>query len=136
MKQFQTDLGGIQVDGIPGQMTQAALQKAVGESWQRSTEKNATAGENATGTFWDEIEYFTPPEFACPCGCGTGDPEESLVRKVDEIRRRLGGLIEIDDYEVGTLNCFTPLAMEQAYAEVLLTLQNWVQEALEKEEYA
>lgn len=45
----------------------------------------------------------------------------------------VGGLIEIDDYEVGTLNCFTPLAMEQAYAEVLLTLQNWVQEALEKE---
>lgn len=45
----------------------------------------------------------------------------------------VGGLIEIDDFEVGTLNTFTPLAMEQAYAEVLLTLQNWVEEALEKE---
>jgi hypothetical protein len=44
----------------------------------------------------------------------------------------VGGLIEIDDFEVGTLNCFTPLAMEQAYAEVLLVLQNWVEEALEK----
>ncbi|MBQ8797179.1 MAG: hypothetical protein IJZ56_03175, partial [Oscillospiraceae bacterium] len=46
----------------------------------------------------------------------------------------VGGLIEIDDYEVGTLDCFTPLAMEQAYAEVLLVLQNWIEEALLKEE--
>lgn len=44
----------------------------------------------------------------------------------------VGGLIEIDDHEVGTLDRFTPLAMEQAYAEVLLVLQNWVEEALEK----
>lgn len=44
----------------------------------------------------------------------------------------VGGLIEIDDYEVGTFDCFTPLAMEQAYAEVLLVLQNWVEEAIEK----
>jgi hypothetical protein len=44
----------------------------------------------------------------------------------------VGGLIEIDDYEVGTLDSFTPLAMEQAYAEVLLVLQNWVEEALLK----
>jgi hypothetical protein len=44
----------------------------------------------------------------------------------------VGGLIEIDDYEVGTLDSFTPLAMEQAYAEVLLVLQNWCEEALLK----
>lgn len=44
----------------------------------------------------------------------------------------VGGLIEIDDYEVGTLDSFTPLAMEQAYAEVLLVLQNWCEEALNK----
>lgn len=44
----------------------------------------------------------------------------------------VGGLIEIDDFEVGTLECFTPLAMEQAYAEVLLVLQNWCEEALLK----
>lgn len=45
----------------------------------------------------------------------------------------VGGLIEIDDFEVGSLNLYTPLAMEQAYAEVLLVLQNWVREAMEKE---
>lgn len=44
----------------------------------------------------------------------------------------VGGLIEIDDFEVGTLTRFTPLAMEQAYAEILLVLQNWCEEALEK----
>ena len=44
----------------------------------------------------------------------------------------VGGLIEIDDHEVGTLDSFTPLAMEQAYAEVLLVLQNWCEEALLK----
>lgn len=44
----------------------------------------------------------------------------------------VGGLIEIDDHEVGTLDRFTPLAMEQAYAEVLLVLQNWCEEALLK----
>lgn len=44
----------------------------------------------------------------------------------------VGGLIEIDDFEVGTLDSFTPLAMEQAYAEVLLVLQNWCEEALLK----
>lgn len=44
----------------------------------------------------------------------------------------VGGLIEIDDHEVGTLDSFTPLAMEQAYAELILTLQNWCEEALLK----
>lgn len=44
----------------------------------------------------------------------------------------VGGLIEIDDFEVGTLDCFTPLAMEQAYAEMMLVLQNWCEEALLK----
>lgn len=45
----------------------------------------------------------------------------------------VGGLIEIDDHEVGTLDSFTPLAMEQAYAEMMLVLQNWCEEALLKE---
>lgn len=48
--------------------------------------------------------------------------------------RAVGGLIKIDDFEVGALNTFAPLVMEQAYAELLLPLQNWVQEALENED--
>lgn len=80
---FQTDFGNLDADGIPGQETQIALQMAVGHGWQKPAEVQE-------GTFWEEIIWFTPGEFVCPCGCGTGDPEEALVRKVDEIRRRLG----------------------------------------------
>lgn len=81
--QFQEEYGELDPDGKPGQQTQVALQKAVGEGWQKPAEVQE-------GTFWEEIIWFTPEEFVCHCGCGTGDPEESLVRKVDEIRRRLG----------------------------------------------
>lgn len=46
-----------------------------------------------TGTFWDDIRYFTRNEFRCPCGkCGgfPAEPEERLVRAVDEMRKALG----------------------------------------------
>lgn len=45
-----------------------------------------------TGTFWDEIEYFTPQEFACHCG-GTycnGYPTEMdpvLIKAADKLRK-------------------------------------------------
>lgn len=50
---------------------------------------------SVTGTFWDEIEYFTREEFRCQCKgkyCNgfPVEPQEKLVRTVDEIRRRLG----------------------------------------------
>ena len=44
--------------------------------------------------------YFTRKEFRCPCGhCGgfPVEPQESMVRTVDEIRRRLGIPISIVD---------------------------------------
>ena len=48
-----------------------------------------------TGTFWDEIEYFTPEEFRCKCGgryCN-GYParmREEIVRICDAARRYFG----------------------------------------------
>lgn len=65
----------------------------------------------------------------------TGDSYENAGKSPSYIQYAgaVGGLIEIDDYEVGTLDSFTPLAMEQAYAEMLLVLQNWCEEALLKE---
>ena len=71
------------VDGIWGRQTEAAVSKALG-----------TAQEQ-TSTFWEEIEYFTREEFRCQCGgkyCDgfPAEPQEELVRTVDEIRRRLG----------------------------------------------
>lgn len=93
-KAFQKDFG-LDADGIAGDATQKALKHSV----CYGIEKNATADENATGnatgTFWDDIQYFTRAEFGCKCG-GTYcngypvEPAEATVRAVDEIRRRLG----------------------------------------------
>ena len=57
--------------------------------------KTATEEPTATGTFWDEIEYLDREEFRCQCKgkyCNgfPVEPQEKMVRTVDEIRRRLG----------------------------------------------
>ena len=44
----------------------------------------------------------------------------------------VGGLNEIPDVETGTLDLYTPFVMESAYTQMLLFLQTWSQEALEK----
>lgn len=84
--QFQQDYGGLSIDGIPGDHTQAALRNAVGDDWQKPA---------ANGSFWDEIQYFTREEFRYQCGgkyCNgfPVEPAEATVRALDEIRRRLG----------------------------------------------
>lgn len=60
---------------------------------QNNNTGNST--HNNTGTFWAEIKYFTREEFRCQCNgkyCNgfPVEPEEKMVRTVDEIRRRLG----------------------------------------------
>jgi hypothetical protein len=45
----------------------------------------------------------------------------------------VGGLNEIPDYETGTLDLYTPTVMEAAYTQMLLFLQTWCEEALEKQ---
>lgn len=92
---FQRDFGGLTVDGIAGDSTQAALRHAVGEEWEKPVSNSGTARPTTptTGTFWDGIHYFNREEFRCKCPrCGgfPVEPRESLVRTVDEIRRRLG----------------------------------------------
>lgn len=101
-KAFQMDFGGIQVDGKAGAETQKALKHAVayGITKQVTSEENATGAENATatGTFWDEIQYFGKSEFACPCGkCGgfPAEPEETLVRAADKVRAYFGAPVTV-----------------------------------------
>ena len=78
---------GIRDDGCGGPETDAALKRAVME--------DATAEKEETGTFWDEIEHFTPAEFACKCGgryC-SGYPtrmQEQVVRIADAARKHFG----------------------------------------------
>ena len=84
---------GLEQDGSPGPLTQAALLDAVAAG--RFREEDAPTPDDATGTFWDHIQYFKREEFRCKCGgkyCNgfPVEPEEKMVRAVDEIRRRLG----------------------------------------------
>ncbi len=49
----------------------------------------------APSSFWDEIEFFTQEEFRCKCGglyCQgfPAEPNETMVRYANEIRKRLG----------------------------------------------
>lgn len=44
----------------------------------------------------------------------------------------VGGLNETPDYETGTLDLYTPTVMEASYTQMLMFLQTWCEEALEK----
>lgn len=100
---------GITEDGVFGDGTlRAALdQMACGDPLPAVAE-NATA--DVTGTFWDEIEFFSREEFRCQCGGKYCDgfpiePQEAMVRTVDEIRRRLGVPISIVDSGGSGVRC-------------------------------
>ena len=97
IRDFQADYG-LTVDGISGATTQKMLIGAIAGTAVK-VDKPASAAPK-TGTFWDEITYFKREEFRCPCGkCGgfPVEPQESMVRTVDEIRRRLGVPVSVVD---------------------------------------
>ena len=82
---------GLASDGSPGPLTQAALLDAVSEGRFRA--EDAKNPEESTGTWWDEIRYFSREEFRCPCGrCGgfPVEPDETLVRLADRVREHFG----------------------------------------------
>lgn len=95
---FQADYG-MTADGICGTMTQKMLIGAIAGTaakveWPSEAEQEDTDKPN-TGTFWDDIRYFKREEFRCQCKgkyCNgfPVEPQEKMVRTVDEIRRRLG----------------------------------------------
>lgn len=108
------------IDGIDGKNTQAAL-AAFRADYGVGAEGlvGAVAGtiakldkplsvDTTTGTFWDEVEFFTRNEFRCPCKrCGgfPVEPEETMVRVVDEIRRRAKVPISIVDSGGSGVRC-------------------------------
>lgn len=102
-KAFQKDFG-LDPNGICNEQTEKALKHAV---CYGIVKKNDTV---MTGTFWDEIEFFTREEFRCQCGgryCNgfPVEPEEKMVRTVDEIRRRLGVPVSIVDAGGSGVRC-------------------------------
>lgn len=101
---------GIEEDGVFGDGTRDAAfdRLASGEPLVVVSKMETTT--SVTGTFWDEIEYFSQGEFRCQCGgkyCNgfPVEPQEKMVRTVDEIRRRLGVPISIVDAGGSGVRC-------------------------------
>lgn len=90
---------GLTPDGIAGEATDKALCHAV-----------CYGMPEMDNGFWDEIEFFGREEFRCTCGeCGgfPVEPDEKMVRTVDEIRRRLGVPVTIVDSGGSGVRCVT-----------------------------
>lgn len=86
-------------DGIDGPKTRAAANAFEKDYGTDVTQlPAAVAGaispkEKAPADFWDEIHYVPRAEWACPCGrCGgfPAEPEEKLVRILEELRVHFG----------------------------------------------
>lgn len=114
---FQKDFGGIKVDGFGGTETDKALCHSVAYGIP-AKKVDKSEKEDITGTFWDEIEYFTREEFKCKCGgkyCKgyPHEPDERMVRIVNQLRKNLGVPITI----VSGLRCKTWNAIQNGHAQ-------------------
>lgn len=95
-KDFQA-AEGLEVDGIPGKLTQAALLDAVANGRFKAADTTQPDSEE-TGTealWWNDIKYFTREEFRCKCGgkyCNgfPAEPQEGMVRAIDQVRKHFG----------------------------------------------
>lgn len=99
----------IEEDGIFGNVTRDAAFARLA-SGEPLLETEETVERPVTGTFWDESEFFIREEFRCQCGgkyCNgfPVEPSEELVRKCNEIRRRLGVPVSIVDSGGSGVRC-------------------------------
>lgn len=93
-KKFQQQ-EGLSDDGIPGPLTKDKLLEAVTAGRVYKSQKTTSKPTGKTGTFWDEIRYFTREEFRCQCGgkyCNgfPAEPQELLLRQADTLRKMVG----------------------------------------------
>lgn len=114
IRSFQSATSGLAVDGIAGTKTQEALKKAVAsDSFKAEATTTTTASvtttssaktststskTSSTGTFWDDIKYFSRSEFKCQCGKCNGfpaEPQEKLVRIAERMREHFGTTVTI-----------------------------------------
>lgn len=93
---FQKDYG-LEQDGVIGPATKEMLLEAVyGNVAKRVTvTQSGTESTSKTGTFWDNIRYFTREEFKCKCGgrfCNgyPAEMQEEVVRIADAARDHFG----------------------------------------------
>lgn len=81
-------------DGIAGKNTQQMLKDAVYNDRFKPVDKPSQVVPE-TGTWWDDIKYFSKnePYIACSCGrCGgfPVEPMEKLMRLADKVREQAG----------------------------------------------
>lgn len=106
---FQDDFGGIEVDGYGGPITDKALRHAVAyDMFQVADSVDTPATKEESGTFWDEIQFFTRDELKCKCGgryCNgfPAEPQELLVRLAERARVHFGA----PAHNVSCLRCPT-----------------------------
>lgn len=103
MNAFKADFKGLDIPNTPENAPEKALKHAVAYDLFKTEPV-----KEETGTFWDEIEYFTREEFKCKCGgkyCNgyPAEPDERMVRIADQLRKNLGVPITI----VSGLRCKT-----------------------------
>lgn len=96
-KAFQKDFFQMEskADGICGAETEKALTHAVAygmpaKQVETKEEVVVSKNETTTGTFWDGIKHFKQSEFACKCGCGVSEMNETLIRVADRTREHFG----------------------------------------------
>ena len=99
---FQRDYQ-LAADGIFGAETEKRILEVVASGEEPVGDKMS-----ATADWWKEIRYFTRKEFRCTCPrCGgfPVEPEETMVRVVDEIRHRAGVPVTIVDSGGSGIRC-------------------------------
>ena len=94
IRAFQTDYG-LTADGICGTMTQKMLIGAIAGTAVKVEKPEAAEDQQKTGTWWDDIQYFTPDEFKCKCGgqfCDgyPAEMQEAVVKIADSARAHFG----------------------------------------------
>lgn len=82
----------------PNGLADADTRAYISENYVPETEAGSdtpATDENQTGSWWDEIEYFTRDELKCKCGgryCNgfPAEPQEMTVRLADRARKHFG----------------------------------------------
>ena len=103
---------GLEADGVFGIATEKRILDVIASGEQPIvTDTNVGVNiDTAAPDWWTDIQYFTREEFRCQCKgkyCNgfPVEPQEEMVRTVDEIRRRLGIPVSIVDAGGSGVRC-------------------------------
>lgn len=104
---FQRDYQ-LTVDGDFGDGTAQRIREVIASGERPVQQAQASTQTDGGPDWWRDVRYFQRAEFRCPCGrCGgfPVEPQEEMVRTVDEIRRRLGVPVSIVDAGGSGVRC-------------------------------